>query len=332
MMTTATLPPVLQRFFTDRLLGQLGASPHTIACYRDAFRLLLRFAAERLRRAPSDMRVEDLDAAFLAQFLDDVEHARGCSARTRNARLSALHAFFRYVALEEPQYALHCQRVLAIPAKRYERRPVEFLVEEETDALIDAPDPTTWIGRRDRTLLLVAVRTGLRSSELTALRRADVILGTGAHVRCHGKGRKTRCTPLHPDVVPHLKSWLDEQDTDPAAPVFPSSRGGRLSADALQRLVSKHVAAAAARYPSLAEKKISPHTLRHSTAMEMLRRGVDRSVIALWLGHESMETTQIYLHADMRLKEKALAHATSSGLAPGRYQPDDALLAFLESL
>lgn len=331
-MTTANLPAILQRFFTDRLLGQLGASPHTVACYRDSFRLLLRFAAERLRRAPSDMWVEELDAPFLAQFLSHVEHARGCSARTRNVRLSALHAFFRYVALEEPQYALHCQRVLAIPAKRYERQPVEFLVEEEIAALINAPDSATWIGRRDRTLLSIAARTGLRSSELTALRRVDVVLGTGAHVRCHGKGRKTRCTPLHPDVVPTLKSWLDELETDPTTPVFPSSRGARLSADAFQRLVSKHVTAATARCPSLAEKKISPHTLRHSTAMGLLRRGVDRSVIALWLGHESMQTTQIYLHADMQLKEQALAHAGTSGLAPARYQPDDALLAFLEDL
>ena len=331
-MNTANLPAILQRFFTGRLLGQLGASPHTIACYRDAFRLLLRFAAERLRRAPSDMGVGDLDAAFLAQFLDHVEHTRGCAVRTRNARLSALHTFFRYVALEEPQYALHCQRVLAIPAKRYDRRPVEFLVEEEIAALISAPDSATWIGRRDRTLLSIAVRTGLRSSELTALRRVDIALGTGAHVRCHGKGRKTRCTPLHPDVVPALKSWLDEQESDPTALVFPSSRGTRLSADAFQRLVSKHVTAATARCPSLAEKKISPHTLRHSTAMGLLRRGVDRSVIALWLGHESMETTQIYLHADMQLKEQALAYAGTSGLAPARYQPGDALLAFLEGL
>jgi integrase len=268
----------------------------------------------------------------LAQFLDHVERTRGCSVRTRNTRLSALHAFFRYVILEEPAYALHCQRVLALPAKRYERRLVEFLVEEEIAALVAAPDPTTWIGRRDRTLLLVAVRTGLRSCELTALRRQDVTLETGAHVRCHGKGRKTRCTPLHPDIITSLKSWLHERDPDPAAPVFPSSRGGRLSADALQRLVRKHVAAAATRCPSLAEKKITPHSLRHSTAMAMLRSGVDRSVIALWLGHESMETTQVYLHADMQLKEQALAHASCSGLAPGRYQPDDALLVFLESL
>jgi integrase len=331
-MNAANLPGLLQRFFTDRLFGQLGASPHTVACYRDAFRLLLRFAAERLRRAPSNLRVEDLDAPLLTKFLAHVEQKRGCSARTRNARLSALHAFFRYVALEEPAYALHCQRVLAIPAKRYERRPVEFLVEEETAALVDAPDPTTWLGRRDRTLLLVAVKTGLRSCELTALRRVDVILGTGAHVRCHGKGRKTRCTPLHPDVVPILSSWLRERDSDPTSPVFPTLGGGRLSADALQRLVRKHVAAAAARCPSLAEKKITPHTLRHSTAMELLRRGVDRSVIALWLGHECMDTTQIYLHADMQLKEQALAYAAPLGVAPGRYQPEDALLAFLESL
>jgi site-specific recombinase XerD len=331
-MTTASFPALLQRYFTDRLLGQLGASRHTVACYRDTFRLLLRFAAQHLRRSPSDLRVGDLDAAFLTQFLDHVEHTRGCSARTRNVRLSALHAFFRYVTLEEPQYALHCQRVLAIPAKRFERRPVEFLVEEEIAALIATPDSTTWLGRRDRALLLVAVWTGLRNGELTAMRRVDVTLGTGANVRCHGKGRKTRCTPLHPDVTPILESWLHEQDLDPATPVFPSSRGGHLSSDALQRLVHKHVSAAAERCPSLAERQITPHTLRHSTAMQMLRRGVDRSVIALWLGHESMETTQIYLHADMQLKEQALAHATSSGLSPGRYQPDDSLLAFLDGL
>jgi site-specific recombinase XerD len=330
---TAALPALLSRFFTDRLLSQLGASPRTVACYRDAFRLLLRFAAERLGRAPSDLRVEDLDAPFLAHFLDDLEHKRGCAVRTRNVRLSAIRSFFRYVAIEEPALALHCQRVLAMPAKRHERRPVEFLVEEEIAALVATPDPATWLGRRDRTLLLVAIRTGLRNSELTGLRRGDVVLaGTGSHVRCLGKGRKTRRTPLHPEVVPVLASWLDERGGDPGAFVFPSSRGVRLSADALQRLVAKHVAAAAALCPSLAEKRITPHVLRHTTAMELLRRGVDRSVIALWLGHESMETTQVYLHADMRLKQQALAHVTPSGLPPGRYQPDDPLLAFLESL
>ena len=331
-MTTANLPALLQRFFTDRLLGQLGASPHTVACYRDGFRLLLRFAAERLRRPPSRLCVEDLDAALLSKFLDHIEHQRGCSARTRNVRLSALHAFFRYVAFEEPSCTLLCQRVLAIPAKRYERRSVEFLTEEEMTALVIAPDPATWLGRRNRTLLLLAVKTGLRSCELTGLRCRDVALGTGAHVRCHGKGRKMRCTPLHPDLVPVLRSWLQERGPDTESPLFPSLRGGPLSADALQHLVHKHVSAAAAHCPSLAERTITPHALRHGAAMAMLRRGVDRSVIALWLGHERMETTQIYLHADMELKQQALAHAAPSGIAPGRYVPGDALLAFLEAL
>jgi len=276
--------------------------------------------------------LEDLDAPFLGSFLDHLEHERGNSVRTRNTRLAALHAFFRYVALNEPAFALHCQRVLAIPSKRYDRGPLEFLSEEETAALVAAPDHAQWIGRRDRALLLVAVNTGLRNSELTALRRRDVVLGTGAHVRCLGKGRKTRCTPLRSDVVGVLKIWLEEQGGDAGDPFFPSSRGGPLSADALQRLVAKHAAAARQRCASLAGKKVTPHTLRHTAAMDLLRRGVDITVIALWLGHESTETTQIYIHADMRLKEQALAYATSSGVTPERYHPADDLLTFLESL
>lgn len=329
---TADFPALLQTFFTDRLLRQRQASPHTVAAYRATFRLLLRFAAKRLGRAPSKLVIADLDAAFLGEFLDHLERERGNSARSRNARLAALHAFFRYVALTEPAYALHCQRVLAIPSKRFERGIVEFLGDEEIDALLDAPDPTTWIGRRDRALLLVAVQTGLRVSELTALCRRDVALGTGAHVRCNGKGRKLRCTPLRRDVVKVLDAWLRERPTELHAPVFPSSRGGRLSEDAVERLVAKYTAATRARCPSLTGKRVTPHTLRHTAAMQLLRRGVDRTVIALWLGHESIETTQIYLHADLGLKEKALAHTTSSKLAPGRYRPDDKLLAFLEGL
>lgn len=327
-----SFPSLLQRFFTDRLLGQLGASPHTVASYRDAFRLLLRFAAEHLGRAPSELCTEDLDVSFLGAFLEHLERERGNVTRTRNNRLSALQAFFRYVAFSEPALALHCQRVLAIPSKRYERGPVAFLTEEETTALVAVPDPGTWIGRRDRVLLLVAVQTGLRNSEITSLRCQDVEFGTGAHVRCLGKGRKMRCTPLRPDVALMLKAWLVERDGNPDDPVFPSSRGTRLSADALQRLVARHAAKARQSCPSLKGKTVTPHTLRHSTAMNLLWRGVDPSVIALWLGHESSETTQIYLHADMRLKEQALAHATESGLVPDRYIPPDPLLTFLESL
>jgi site-specific recombinase XerD len=228
--------------------------------------------------------------------------------------------------------ALHCQRVLAIPSKRYDRGPVAFLTEEEAAALVAAPNPKTWIGQRDRALLLVAVQTGLRNSEITSLRCQDVELGAGTHVRCLGKGRKMRCTPLRSDVAKVLREWMLQQGGKPEDPVFPSSKGGRLSADGLQQLVARHIGLARKHCPSLASKTVTPHTLRHGAAMAMLRRGVDLSVIALWLGHESSETTQIYLHADMQLKERALAHASPSGLKPARFRPKDALLAFLESL
>lgn len=331
-MTAPNFPSLLQRFFTDRLFGQLGASRHTVAGYRDTFRLLLRFAVKLRHRPPSGLRVEELDASFVSKFLEHLEHERHNSVRTRNTRLAALHAFFKYVALNEPTLAMHCQRILAIPAKRYDRGPVEFLTEEETAALVAAPAPSRWIGRRDRTLLLVALQTGLRNSEIASLRRQDVELGTGAHVRCLGKGRKSRCTPLRQDVAVALGQWLSERGGEPTAPVFPSSRGGTLSADALQRLVTRHVASAGRSCPSLTKKTVTPHTLRHTAAMDLLRRGVGSTVIALWLGHESPETTQIYVHADMRIKEKALAHATSLGAIPRRYRPPDRLLAFLEGL
>jgi integrase/recombinase XerD len=332
-MKTSNFPSLIQRFFTDRLLGQLGASPQTVASYRDTFRLLLRFCEEHIGRAPCKLRIEELDAPFLGKFLEHLELDKGNSVRTRNNRLCALRSFFRYVAISEPAFALHCQRVLAIPAKRYERGPVEFLTEEETTALVAAPDPATWIGRRDRTLLLLAAQTGLRNSEITSLKCRDVELGAGAHVRCLGKGRKMRCTPLRTDVAAVLKQWLSEQGGGPDEPIFPSSNGGHLSADAFQRLVSRHAVTASKACPSLLSKKLKPHTLRHTAAMDMLHRGVDLCVIALWLGHESPQTThQAYFHADMRLKERALAHATTSGLVPDRYCPTDPVLAFLESI
>ena len=331
-MNAASLPSLIQRFFTQRLLEQQGLSSHTVASYRDTFRLLLGFATQQLGRAPSKLLTEELDVPFMEKFLRHLEQRRGNSVRTRNTRLAAVHAFFRFVAISEPALGLQCQRILAIPAKRYEHGPVEFLTEEETNALVTAPDAETWIGRRDRTLLLVAVQTGLRNSELTSLKRQDVALGTGAHVRCFGKGRKMRCTPLQPDAIAIMKDWLQRQPGQPGDPVFPSSRGGHLSADALQRLVSRHAATASKTCPSIKEKSVTPHSLRHAAAMSLLQRGIDLSVIALWLGHESSETTQIYLHADMRLKERALAHANASGLIPTRFKPPDPLLAFLEGL
>jgi integrase/recombinase XerD len=331
-MTTTNLPALLQRFFTDRLGAQLGASPHTVSSYRDTFRLLLVFAAKRIRRPPSRMHVEDLDVTLLGKFLDHLEQERDNTATTRNTRLAAVRSFFRFVAFTEPACSLQCQRILAIPMKRHVRHPVEFLSEGETTALIAAPNLETWIGRRDRTLLLVATQTGLRNAEIRSLRRRDVDLGGGAHLRCTGKGRKTRCTPLRRDLAAVLASWLDERGGGSDEPVFPSSRGGFLSADALQRLVARNVTVAGVTCPSLVGRSITPHTLRHTTAMILLRRGVDQTVIALWLGHESTETTQIYLHADMQLKERALGHADPRGTEPTRFRPKDRLLAFLESL
>ena len=326
------LAALLQSFFTDRLLHQRQASPHTIAGYRDCFRLLLHFAQERLGKMPSKLLIEDLDAPFVGLFLEHLQSVRKNSARTRNARLGAIHSFFQYVALEEPALALHCQRILAVPNKRHERRPIEFLSREEMDALLAVPNLSTWLGRRDRTLLLVAVQTGLRVSELTGLNCQDVVLGTGAHVRCLGKGRKQRCTPLRPETARMLDAWLRERQGLPEDPVFPSIRGGRLSRDAVERLITKYTHRAEPTCLSLKRKNVSPHVLRHAAAMDLLHHGVDRSVIALWLGHESVQTTQIYLHADMRLKEKALSPTTPLGVKPARFRPDDKLLAFLEGL
>ena len=331
-MISASFPSLLQSFFTDRLLRQRQASPHTIAGYRDSFRLLLKFAKERLHKSPSQLQIEDLDAPFVGLFLDHLESTRQNSARTRNARLGAIHSFFRYVALEEPAHALHCQRILAVPNKRHERRPIEFLNREEMEALLAVPNPSTWIGRRDRTLLLVAVQTGLRVSELTGLDCQNIVLGTGAHVRCLGKGRKHRCTPLRPETAEMVDAWLRERHGQPEDPLFPSTRGGSLTRDAVERRVTKYTHLAAQTCPSLKGKKITPHVCRHSTAMDLLHHGVDRSVIALWLGHESVETTQQYLHADMRLKENALARTQPLGIKLVRYRPNDQLLAFLEGL
>jgi site-specific recombinase XerD len=331
-MTTSTLPALLQRFFTDRLTAQLQASPNTIASYRDTFRLLLRFASERLSRPPTKVRIEDLDSSLVGEFLAHVEKVRRNSARSRNTRLAAIRSFYRFVAMNEPEHALHCQRALSMPSKRYVRRTVDFMDQVEMEALLSAPDQATWIGRRDRTILLLALQTGLRVSELINLRCRDVILGTGGHVMCEGKGRKLRCTPIRQDTGKILDVWLKEREGRADEPVFTTLRGDRLSRDAMEHIVRRHTMAASKACASLIGKRVSPHVLRHSTAMELLHNGVDRSVIALWLGHESIETTQIYVHADMRLKERALARVTPTSSRPGRYKPDDSLLSFLESL
>ncbi len=330
-MSAAALPSLIQRFFTDRLCVQMEASRHTVAGYRDTFRLLLRFASVRHSKPPVKLMVEDIDADLVADFLAHGETARGNTARSRNTRLAAIRSFFRYVAMTDPTWLLHCQRILAMPSKRYVRRAVTFLDAEEIAALLAAPDLTTWAGRRDHALLLLAVQTGLRASELVGLKCRDVVLGTGAHVRCMGKGRKERCTPLRRDTAKLLAAWIGNGKDD-NRPLFPSIRGDRLSRDALEHLVRKHCLTASRACPSIGSKRVTPHTLRHSTAMDLLHHGVDQAVIALWLGHASVETTQVYIHADMRLKEKALARVAAPAMPTGRYRPDDQLLAFLEGL
>lgn len=331
-MITANLSSHLQRFFTERLQGQLGASPHTVASYRDTFRLLLVFASRHRRCPASNLKVEDLDAKLVVAFLRHLERDRGNGARSRNNRLSAIHSFFRLVCVREPGLAHHCQQVLAIPFKRFDRGPVEFLNAEESKALLNAPDTTIWRGRRDRLLLELALQTGLRNTELTTLRHQDVHLGPGPHVRCLGKGRKARCTPLRPQMAKGLTQWLAHEPPDPARPVFPTAGGKALSADALQGLVARYTRIAAESCPSLRQKRVTPHTLRHTTAMNLLQSGVDIAVIALWLGHESIQSTQTYLHADMAMKERALGHVNEDETPLKRYRPKDQLLAFLESL
>lgn len=332
MKTCTTFPGLLQSFFTDRLMRQRQASPNTIASYRDSFCLLFEFAQQRLKKTPQNLTIKDLDAPFIGAFLDYLEKNRGNSARSRNVRLAAIHSFFKYIALHEPNHSALIQRVLAIPNKKYARKPIDFLTRPEIEALLAVPDQSRWAGRRDRTLLLLAVQTGLRVSELIGLTCQDISLSRGAHVRCKGKGRKERCTPLRKESVAALRVWLRERNGEPLNPLFPNARGGPLSRDGIEYLLAKHAAIARKKCPSLQKKRISPHVLRHSAAMDLLQHGVDRSVIALWLGHESVETTQMYIQANLKLKEQALAKTAPLDVRTGRYRPDNYILTFLKSL
>jgi site-specific recombinase XerD len=330
-MVMSALAPTLQAFFTERLIGQLQASPNTISAYRDTFRLLLCFAQQRTGTPPSSLDLGELDAELVAAFLDHLERDRGNSAATRNTRLAAIRSLFGYAAHRHPEHAAAIARVLAIPLKRAPKKTVAFLNDEAITALLTAPDRSTWIGRRDHALLLTMIQTGLRVSELTGLDCADITLTTGAHLHCNGKGRKERVTPLTPQTAAVLRVWLKERAGQPDEPLFPTSHGRRLSRDSVAWLLAKHATNAAQHHPTI-DAAISPHTLRHTCAMRLLHAGIDTTVIALWLGHESTQTTQIYIHADLALKEKALARTAPPATPPGRYRPPDKLLAFLEAL
>jgi integrase/recombinase XerD len=313
-----TLAPALQSYFTERLISQRAASPNTIAGYRQTFRLLLAFASARCGRTPSQLGIDDLDAPLVSAFLAHLESDRGNSPATRNNRLAAIHSLFGYIALRHPEHAATAQRVLAIPSKRSQRNIVTYLTGGETDALLAACDQKTW--------------TGKRISELASLTRQDITLAAGAHVHTIGKGRKERRTPLVPAVKSVLKAWLTGHPGSPGDPLFPGTTGRRLSRDAIERRLARAVTAATANCPSLAAKRVTMHTLRHTAAMRLLEAGNDITVIALWLGHEQIATTNIYLHADMTIKQQAIDKARPPAATPGRYQPPDALLAFLESL
>lgn len=324
--------PTLQAFFTERLARQLQASPQTIASYRDTLRLLLNFIHHDAGIAPCSLDWADLDEARIAAFLQHLEVDRGNSVRTRNLRLTAIRSLFHYATLRHPEHAAQLARVLAIPPKRYEKRTITFLTADEAKALIDAPDRSRWEGRRDHAMLALTIQTGLRVSELIGLSCGDITIGTGAHLRCEGKGRKQRAVPLTPPIRAVLAAWLDERGGLAEQPLFPTRTGRRLSRDAIERRIAHHAATAANSCPSLASKQIHPHVLRHTCAMALLQAGVDTTVIALWLGHADVRSTQAYLHADLTIKERALARVTPTDIAPGRYQPPDTLLAFLEAL
>jgi integrase/recombinase XerD len=326
------LAPVLQEFFTRRLISQRDASPATIAAYRDAFRLLLSFAATRTGKKPSALGLADLDAPAITAFLEHLQTARGNTPRTRNARLAAIHSLFTYAALRHPEHAALIQRVLAIPGKRRDRAAVAYLTADETDAMLAACNQATRTGRRDHAMLALAVQSGLRVSELTSLTCADIRLQAGPHVHCTGKGRKERDTPLLPATVRTLSAWLAERQGQPGDPLFPGPSGQRLSRDAVERRVKLCHVRAAVGCPPLAAKHVTVHTLRHTAAMRLLLAGVDITVIALWLGHESISSTQAYLHADMRQKQEAIEKTAPPGSKQARYKPPDPLLEFLENL
>ena len=328
----SALAPTLQAFFTDRLIGQRAASANTISAYKLTFRLLLTFAAKRVGTTPSHLDIADLDAPLIAAFLDHLERERRNSAATRNNRLAAIHSLFGYLAVHHPEHGGSIARVLAIPAKRIERNLVTYLTEPEVDALLAACVMTTRTGRRDHAMFALTIQAGLRISELTGLSRQDVTLGVGANVHTLGKGRKERRTPLVPATRAVLKAWLEERAGAATDALFPTSTGRRLSRDAIERRLAHHVALATVTCPSLRGKRVTMHTLRHTAAMRLLLAGNDITVIALWLGHEQIATTNIYLHADMSHKQNAIDRTKPLTVKPGRYRPPDALLAFLEAL
>ena len=323
---------LVQDFFLRRLVAQRGVSPRTVESYRDAFELLFCFLEHRTSKPPTALELADLDAPVVLDFLDHLETGRGNSARTRNARLAAIHSFMRYASVRDPASLPIAGRVLAIPAKRFDRPVLGYLSREQIAAILGAPDRSTWSGQRDAVMLATTYNTGARVSEITGLRVGDVLLERQTAVHLHGKGRKQRVIPLWKNTATALRSWLDKINNAPHAPVFPNRSGAAISRSGVRDRLARAVALAEPSCPSLTGLNISPHTLRHSTAMHLLQSGTDLATIALWLGHSSPAVTHQYLEADLAAKEAVLNHLGDPSPAPPRFHPDDRLLAFLQDL
>ena len=333
-MTTSSVPAsaLVQAFFVEYLLNQKHASPRTVAAYRDAFRLLLGFVQEAKSVQPAKLSISDLDAPTILAFLDNVEQKRGNCINSRNARLAAIRSFFRFVQMREPAGLAVASRVLAIPVKRTERKLIGYLTRSEIDAILSAVDRSQWDGRRDHALLLTLYNTGARVSEIIGVRRDEIVLDAPASLKLHGKGRKERAVPLWTKTAQVLRTWFQELGSKSGELAFPSARGRRLSRHGVSYLLGRATDHAASSCPSLKSKRISPHVIRHSTAMHLLQAGVDPAVIALWLGHESVETTHGYVEADLTMMETAVGKLAPADIGPGRFKPGDQLLAFLTAL
>lgn len=326
------IAPSVQAFFIDHLMAQRRLSPNTVRAYRDTWRLLLRHVAEATDTPACQVRIEQVDHDQVLQFLTWLETDRGNSVSTRNARLAAIHAWAAYTAGRYPEHLDQLARIAAIPVKKHSRPELTWLTAAETQALLDAIPVLTWTGRRDHALLALAAHTGLRISELAGLNTHDLHLDPPAHVACQGKGRKRRVTPITTALVQTLTGYLDERSTRHGQALFPGPAGRAMSTDAIAHRLAVHLDTARSSCPTLADKAVTMHTLRHTAAMRFLHAGVDTSVIALWLGHEQVATTSIYLHADITIKQQALDRTRPPHTPPGRYQPEDALLAWLETL
>jgi site-specific recombinase XerD len=325
-------PKLLQQFFLERLMEQRNVSPQTVAAYRDSFRLLLQFAQDHLGKTPERLALIDLDAPLILAFLNHLEGERHNTIRTRNARFAAIRSFLHFAAQQDPTALPVIQRVMAIPMKRFDKPMLGFLSRTEMQAVLDAPDTATWCGQRDRVMFATLYNTGGRVSEITGMRVTDVALEGSAAVRIRGKGRKERSVPLWRTTAAEIRRWLPHIDSRPDRPLFPSRSGTQLSRPAVMTRLQLAVQSAASACPQLAKRRVSPHSIRHSTAMHMLQGGVDITVIALWLGHESPTTTHMYVEADLAMKERALNAVQPPRLKQKRYQPTDSVLHFLETL